>query len=574
MALTVDEILELAYAKFEEEKYDEALQLFVIVCNEGYEKDTILQNLYNCYVSGNEAVFQETFERQKENHHCLYEACSLDFFPFKDGEYYIYNRISEQFEGVFSAVELKNTKQEPILDEMAFTPVTLMFNGVLERVFSILACAKNRKVYVICPDQARIISYFKIPEITEYMENVMIFSDTEEYQAYFHMHTAEYLPRIIFAPEEEAGKINWILAEEHQYRLTDEGRNTDNVLLTIGIPTHDRGNLLVKRLDKLKELPYDAEIEIAISKNGTHYFQEEYKQVSQIKDARINYVGYDRELTMAKNWQNVIRISNGKFVLLVSDEDDVIVSALEHYLNVLKNAKNLAHVRAKTLMQYRTMKKSGYYVQGVEAFQEAFLYGNYLSGAIYNRKTFMDLDLQYWDETYKDNGLYKVYPHLWWNALLAFQGDYMVDTLLLISEQDRVGVEEARKYKKDNVTEEGLADEYIDLKTNIPIPSTYESRMKQFWGGIELVNDYFQNDREMKLKAWSRLTLRTMDLMRMIGEAFHYKEDELPDWLGELLEDSILALGHLGVDKTTQKELAQNMLDNVKKQLETRDEAE
>ena len=61
MALNVDEVLGLAYIKFEEKKYDQALELFIAVYNAGYEKKAILQNLYNCYISGNEMVFRETF---------------------------------------------------------------------------------------------------------------------------------------------------------------------------------------------------------------------------------------------------------------------------------------------------------------------------------------------------------------------------------------------------------------------------------------------------------------------------------------------------------------------------------
>lgn len=42
---------------------------------------------------------------------------------------------------------------------------------------------------------------------------------------------------------------------------------------------------------------------------------------------------------MSENWENVIYLSHGKYVLMVSDEDDVILSALEHYLKILKENK-------------------------------------------------------------------------------------------------------------------------------------------------------------------------------------------------------------------------------------------
>ena len=565
MALSVDEVLEVAYTKFEEKKYDEALEMFVSIYNAGYDKDTILQNLYNCYVLGNEDTFRKTFEYQCKKNQCIYEECCLEFFPYKDGEYYIYNCRKKFFEGVFSANALENVKQEQVLDVLEFTPITLAFNGMWEKFFSILTSAKERKIYTICSNRERMISYFKIPEIKKYMDNVMIFQNLEEYQKYFHEHTAEYLPRIVFASENEAEKINAILDKEHQYRLTEEGRNKDNILLTIGIPTHDRGNLLLKRLDNLLQMPYDAEIEITISKNGTHYYQKEYESIEKIKDSRIQYVGYNREITMSENWGNVIYISHGKYVLMVSDEDDVILSALEHYLKILKENKNVAFVRAKTKVQYSLLSETKVCQQGLEAFEESFLRGNYLSGTIYNKQKFVKIEIEDWNRKYKDNIFYRTYPHLWWNMLLCYQGNYIVDTVTLIHERDSVGIEESKKYKKDNVTEGGLADEYMDLKNNIPIPSTYESRMKQFWGGIELINNYFQNDNYMKIKAWTYLTTKTMYLMKLVGEEFHYKSEELPLWLGKLLEDAIVSLDHIGIDKAIQKELAENVLNSIKK---------
>ena len=44
MALNVDEVLGLAYIKFEEKKYDQALELFIAVYNAGYKKKQICKN--------------------------------------------------------------------------------------------------------------------------------------------------------------------------------------------------------------------------------------------------------------------------------------------------------------------------------------------------------------------------------------------------------------------------------------------------------------------------------------------------------------------------------------------------
>ncbi len=40
--------------------------------------------------------------------------------------------------------------------------------------------------------------------------------------------------------------------------------------------------------------------------------------------------------------------AHGKYVLFVSDEDDVVIGALEHYLNIIKNETEISLIRAKT----------------------------------------------------------------------------------------------------------------------------------------------------------------------------------------------------------------------------------
>lgn len=182
----------------------------------------------------------------------------------------------------------------------------------------------------------RITSYFKVPELQSYMKNIKIFPNICEYQNYFHIHTNKSLPKIVFAEEKVAQIINQILEEEHKFRLTDQGRNETNILLSIGIPTHNRGNLLLKRLENLLQMPYDSEIEIVISKNGSTLYQEEYQKVEKIKDARLKYYGTNKELRPQENWINVVDKAHGKYVLFVSDEDDVVIGALEHYLNIIK----------------------------------------------------------------------------------------------------------------------------------------------------------------------------------------------------------------------------------------------
>lgn len=99
-------------------------------------------------------------------------------------------------------------------------------------------------------------------------------------------------------------------------------------------------------------MPYDAEVEFVVSKNGSELYQEEYKQASKLPDSRLKYYGIDETIMPHLNWYKTIEKAHGKYVLLVSDEDDIEIGALEHYLKILSENKNLSQIRAKTFSQY------------------------------------------------------------------------------------------------------------------------------------------------------------------------------------------------------------------------------
>ncbi|MFR6747559.1 MAG: hypothetical protein ACLUS5_11380 [Roseburia faecis] len=75
------------------------------------------------------------------------------------------------------------------------------------------------------------------------------------------------------------------------------------------------------------------------------------------------------ELRPQENWINVVDKAHGKYVLFVSDEDDVVIGALEHYLNIIKNETEISLIRAKTKIQYSSLNyQRG--SKGLEAFSK------------------------------------------------------------------------------------------------------------------------------------------------------------------------------------------------------------
>lgn len=554
MALKEAELIDYACLKFEEGQYDEALEAFVLAYMKGYEHQWVMETIYNCYMEGNMEEFRKAFHHCANGTGAAFEACTLDFIPYRDGAYYIFDKEGEVFLGKFFVSDFENAEPDPAFEEMEFSGAAVELDWNWEEETSILSAAKERKVYAVCHNWRRAISFFRVPELAEYAKNIMLFSEPAEFQAYFHQNTAVYLPKIVQGGA-WAQELSQIINQEHAYRMTPEGRNTDNVLLTIGIPTHDRGNLLLARIYNLCKMPYDSEIEIAISKHGFHYYQNEYKAASEIEDARINYVGTNEELMMPENWRNVVNIANGKFVLVVSDEDDVLLDSLEYYLKYLDNHSGLGAIRTRTIVQYQSLDKAQYYQKGEEAFLGGFLNQNYLSGIIYNKKIFDSAGLEIWDQKYKDNSFYYLYPHMWWHVALSFLGDYAIDNHYLIVEGDSVWKEETAKYEQDGLEDShGATKEKPDI---IDIVSSFKARLEQFKGAVLLINDCEKFDAKLKAKAYEMLIDKTLYLMIMVHD--YYSKTELLSWIERFVDEVIISVKTLQIDPEREKTVLKNM---------------
>lgn len=511
MALSGQELLEYACTQFEDGVYDAALEAFILAYTKLYEQEWVLQNIYDCYVSGNEAEFRKAYEAW-QNHANIptnYEECLLDFIPYREGEYYIYDREIQNFRGIFSTNSIQNAARGNCFQEMEFSAMATVADWDWRKMPEALAEAEHRKVYVICNDRNRCGSFFKIPELADTASNIMLFSDEQEIQAYFHKHTAEYLPRIYGGTAENKKVLEELVEQEHAYRLTPEGRNTDNVFLTIAIPTYHRGKCVLKRLENLLSMMYDAEIEIAVSKNGIGVEEEEYARAGQAGDARLLYYDHGRDLIYWENWLYAAGMAHGKYVLFVSDEDDVVVEALEHYFKLLTDAPKLNVVRAKTVFQYAYLSERSYAERGILAFVNLFLKQNYLSGLIVRKEDFIEEDFAGLGR-FSENAFYGSYPHEWWTAVLGQKGDNLIEPVVLIQEADGV------PQNASEVVINGYA--------------TYEGRLQQFQGMIEFLQ-WIMKDNAEGAAAGLNIAIRKTIYLFGMARGYGYDIEHYEEWL-------------------------------------------
>ena len=378
------------------------------------------------------------------------------------------------------------------------------------------------------------MSFFKIPELTEYMDNVMLFSGMLEFQTYFHENTGVYLPKIGFGME-NADKLTEILSQEHEYRLTKEGRNTENILLTIGIPTANRGHLVLKRLENLLKMGYDSEIEIVISKNCNDYYQDEYDKIRLNQDSRIFYCDHGKPLKYMDNWIHTIEMAHGRYVLMVSDEDDVVIEALEHYFSLLMSYPELNLIRARTVSQYALKTERRYGKKGLEAFNTMFMGQNYLSGLIIRKEDFVNENFRQL-EKFSDNPFYISYPHEWWCTALSKKGDYMEEPVILISEKESVLKEETERAVKLGHINESEAN-----NKGLPVYSTYKARLNQFQGCVEFIHYFMGANEEGIVVALQRLIEKTTNLFEL-ARSYNYDCDNFLSMVDDFLKRCMEAI--------------------------------
>ncbi len=242
-----DELLEYGIQQFEKEIYEEALEAFVLLHMREYNQEEILKNIYSCYMEGNEGQFRETYGRCSIFKEIPYEECLLDFVPYKEGEYFIYDKLKRGFLGTLSLPEIEREKEL----NREFDDIAVELDWDWRLFKPALKWTGKHKLYAICHDKRRSVSFCKIPEMEKYFQKVFAFGDREEYRQYFHTNTSVFLPRFFWGNQDDKLALAHIWEEEHAYRLTPQGRNTENVVLSIGIPTHDRGNLALEKVVNL-----------------------------------------------------------------------------------------------------------------------------------------------------------------------------------------------------------------------------------------------------------------------------------------------------------------------------------
>lgn len=505
---------------FNTQEYEMSLLMFQSAYNLNYRCNEIEYLLNNSFILPNNEEFKDAYNQnlQLYSNNIIstflpsFDDLSIDFIPYDENKYFIFDRDTKTFEGNIDISDdlFNDYKEINFKDE--FSDIVTSSNWNINTIKDLLLSSKNRLLYYISSDIKKTLSFFKLPGIIDKLcSNLRFFDSLSSFQEYLHCNTSVYLPRLFFNTTSSLSNddLASIINDEHQYRLTPQGRNTSNILLTIGIPSYNRGHRALKNIQTLLESQYDAEIEFVICNNGSVDNTEGYDEILKIPDSRIHYFKFDENQGPHVNFCQVLNISNGKYTCFLSDEDLIDIPAITHYLNVFKTNPNISFATSRGLFYYN-YSTSQFYTKGKEAFLNSFLKNNYISGLIYRTDLFHSLNMYKWTlDNMNVNKAVDYYGHSCWVMFFTLYGDFYQGNVTLFKE--------------------GTAEE-DQVLTTICTPEasplflpygTLESRIEQHNGFIKVLNQVSQLiDFSTYMIAYIYLCKKTYFLLTLVKQKY------------------------------------------------------
>lgn len=325
------ELFEYALELFEVGEYDKSVENLIDLYELGYRREWIIEFLKQDFIEPNDLEFKKNFLTQAEGLINIdYEKTKLDFIPVSEDKFYIWNNQKKKFEGHIDI----NFESQIVNRKRDFQSLLITQTCDIRDMISFLLDREYNTVYILLDENKEIFaSFFKLPKIRKYFfENAIIFENEKIMKLFFEEYPEFYMPRLIVAKDSQI--YTAFFEKLHEKRLLEK-QTKDNVFLTIGIPSYNRGKILLENIKHLQCLEYDAEIEFVVSNNGSQIEAEYYDQISKLNDSRLVYTSFQSNQGYASNVLNVMSHSSGKFVVMCSDEDFLILEMLPEFLQFL-----------------------------------------------------------------------------------------------------------------------------------------------------------------------------------------------------------------------------------------------
>jgi len=523
LQLKADIFSSFAYFLFGLHEYESFFKILYKAQQYGYSKDEIEKLLWEAFVEPNVNEFQTMYETNINyliSNNYINTTISMSFqeLPFWllptgiENEYYLYDKKQKLIQEKVSLY--KYQKLEVSLTQEEFSDYLLIENDSWSNILSITNQVRKqeKKTYIVLNNIGKFLSCMQGALLNkDIISNVLIFDDFNSMDDYFK-NTDVYLPRNIINLVDQSKNAENYINVIHNYRINKEKRKRDNILLSICIPSFNRGNRAYENVIHLLQSRYDEEIEFIVSNNGTQNDTKRYyEKIEDIGDARLKYFSFEENKGFAINFAKVCELAGGKYILVLSDEDLVDIGALDKVMNILIHSKDsLAVIRTSSDRQSKPPVKIA--SAGKDALLTFMLTSNYVSGIIFNNKLLRKYKGIEYIYDNQDNSVCLFYPHMFLELLLSQYGSVQGTDLILIHE--------GRAEKTDIGTME-----HVSTEVKIPYYSTIEGRKKQHKSFFDIFKslEICEKDSKLLREMYIRLCTKTLYLSYLSIIIFYKK---------------------------------------------------
>lgn len=529
--------ISFAYFLFAIAEFQSFFEMLIKAQEYGYSRDEIDNLLMEAFIKPNLNEFRNIYDANirflisNKYIHIInipnYQE--LPFWLLPTGtlnEYYMYDKEQKLIQEKISLYKYQRITSVPTLE--AFSDYLLFEDWNWYNILTYTNSIKktDKKTYIVINTIDKFLSCLQGALLdNKIISNVTFFDNYAVLQDYF-INTSAYLPRNFINLVDKGEKPKNIINKIHESRIHKDNRKGDRVILSICIPSYNRGNRAYHNILNLLQSYYDEEIEFIISNNGTqNETKAYYDKIKELKDSRIKYFAFDENAGFSINLCKSCELASGRFILLLSDEDLVNLTVLPSIMNIIYSSKTeLAIMKTSSTSQYKFPDlQSG---RGRDALLEFMLTSNYMSGLIYNNKLLKQYGgIQYIKDNL-NNSVCFYYPHMYWELLLCQYGDVQTTSTTLIIEG------------KPEKTDIGIDEKEKNSPTTIPYYAKIESRIDQHKDFTSIIRDLeiSLQDSNLLRQMYLKLCFKTLYLASLSIKVYYKKENTSHDQIYQLFD--------------------------------------
>lgn len=514
-----------AYFLFSCGEYATFFEIYIKAQKYGYSSEERRQFIYNSFIEPNIEVMKSNYTKNMEKMKSkgfsgkAIEFDTLTYWLITTGnknEYYVYDKETDCIRNKIS-LNINNTDPYNFETSKVSSDYLLIENrdekAIYENISEVISSRK--RIYVIMNDRQELLSYFQGFLIDDkLLDKLTIFDNEGSFKQYF-TNNSNYLPRTILGSSEDIEKYQKIIEEIHQYRLTDEGRSGDNILLSICMPSYNRGKRAYDNVIHTLKSELDEEIEIVLSNSGSNNENQAfYEDIDKIDDSRISYFKFDiNEGFSLSAVCRPLKLGRGKYVLLLSDEDLLDLNELKSVVDIIKSSeKNISVIRPKSDGQIH-VPFIGIKEAGKDAMYTFMLTSTYFSGTIYNKQLLREYKMIEYVEKNQNNPSCCFYPQMILEILLSQYGSILGLDNILIKEGQA----------------ENISHPQVDIgKKEIYNYATIESRIDQHKGWFDVIKELKITEDNFKIlrELYMIICRKTRFLIDLSIRVFYSQDDE------------------------------------------------